>query len=92
MQVIDNVLEESNSEGWNQLSDVSYTRAIYDDNNNMSVYCVQTEEGAEDLLNNVELYGSYIVEAIANPEIEVDLNNGELVLNASFDNICESHT
>jgi uncharacterized FlaG/YvyC family protein len=67
VQVIDNVLEESNMEGWNQLSD--------------------TEEGAEQLLDSAELYGAYLAEAIASPNVDVALDNGKLTLNASFNNI-----
>ena len=48
---------------------------------------MQTEKGAEQLMNNAEMYGSYITEAIASPNIDVILDNGELLLNASFNNI-----
>jgi hypothetical protein len=70
VQVIDNVLEESNNQGWDQLS--------------------STEEGAEQLLDNAELFGLYLAEAIASPNVDVELDNGKLILNASFNNICET--
>jgi hypothetical protein len=67
VQVIDNVLEESNNQGWDQLSN--------------------TEEGAEQLLDNAELFGLYLAEAIASPNVDVELDDGKLILNASFNNI-----
>ena len=51
---------------------------------------LQSNEGAEKLLSNAELYGSYIAEAIASPNVDVNLDDGEIVLDASFNNICES--
>ena len=50
---------------------------------------IQTEEGAEQLLDSAELYGAYIAEAIASPNVDVSLDDGELVLNATFNNICK---
>ena len=49
---------------------------------------LQTEEGAEKLLDNAELFGLYLVEAIASPNVDVTLDDGKLVLNATFNNIC----
>lgn len=87
MQVIDNVLEESNEDGWSQLPDVSWP--IYD-YTQTTHHIPQTEEGAEQLLDSAELYGVYLLEAIASPNVEVNLkDDGELTLNATFNNICQ---
>jgi len=52
------------------------------------ILILKTTDGAENLLSNAELYGTYIVESIASSTVNVDLQDGELTLNASFNNIC----